>query len=194
MRLASVVVGFVATLSFLAGSFLIFTSTATWIVNQGSFGLLEMLALLSLGGLLVFLTLPIALFGFKSLPKWFVDTSSLSSEMAQEDIDNQSLFSNKRIMGLSLVITGLDWLVFSLVGLWLSIRSIACPVNVPCGSILSYTGSWILIAIGVSILAIGIALIMISIFGSSANEIRTGEAPLKSIGPSLHSLNYKSTT
>lgn len=187
MRLTAVAAGFVAILSFLAGSFLIFAITASWMINIDSFWSLELIAILSLGGLLVFLSLPIALFGLESLPRWLVDTSSISSEMTQDDIDNQSLFSNKRVMGLSFLITGADWLIFGLLGLWFSVRSFACLVNYPCGQILSYPASWILIAIGVAILSIGIILLAMSRFRSANNEMKARKAPLQSVGPSPHS-------
>ncbi|MDG6998996.1 MAG: hypothetical protein JRN15_07775 [Nitrososphaerota archaeon] len=68
---------------------------------------LELLPYGSLGALLVFLAFPVALFGYESLPKWVAGTR-ISETTNQADDGDSTLFSNKRIVGLSLVITGVD--------------------------------------------------------------------------------------
>jgi uncharacterized membrane protein YczE len=59
------------------------------------------------------------------------------------------------------MITGAVWTVFSVIGLWFGALFTMCP-SYGCPSIFSYVGSWILIGIGLAILAIGIALVVMS--------------------------------
>ena len=159
MRFTSIATMSLAALSFLGGLFLQAVGTGPWFVYQYPFGFYEMLVLVALGGLLVFLTLPIALFGFDSPPRWITGSPSLPTEFSQTR--DLSLLSNRRIAGLSLVITGAIWIIFSLIGLWESIEFVMCPYR-GCPSIFSYVGSWILIAIGALILATGITLVVMS--------------------------------
>ena len=178
MRFTSVATLFLAAASFLAGLFLLGIGTNPWVVNQYWLGFYESLIMVALGGLLVFLTLPIALFGFDSVPRWIVGASNSSTEMAQSGDDELLLLSNKRIVGLSLVITGAVWLISSVIGLWVTI-SVLVPqifcggVRYGCPSIFSYLGNWILIAIGIAILGIGIALVLLSKFAPSELTTKT---------------------
>ena len=163
MRFTSLAALFGAAVSLALGSFLIAYGTTMWIDNQSSFGFFGLLPLTGLGGLFVFLTLPFALFGFDPLPRWVVGPSSSSGEMTQED-DDQPLFSNKRIMGLSLMITGADWIIFSVIGLWTGARFQMCPYN-GCETIFGSIVIWALISIGIAIIAIGIGLVVMSFSG-----------------------------
>jgi hypothetical protein len=83
-------------------------------------------------------------------------------------------FSNKRIAGLSLTILGAAWLVLSLYAMWETLTTFAgltsCPLG-GCRSIFSYLGTWIVIGIGISLLAAGFSLILMSRSkGSTARE------------------------
>jgi len=133
----------------------------------------ESLPLMALGGLLIFIAMPMALFGFDSVPRWIVGPSSLSSGKAGDD---ELLFSNKRFVGLSLVLTGAIWLSFSLIGFWASfsvaMKCVACPANFST-SIFSanYLDNWFLIVIGAVILGIGAVLLVLSKFENSTNQI-----------------------
>ena len=69
MRFVSVVTVFLTAASFLAGLFLIGIGTTLWLFNGYWLGFYESSVLSALGGSLVFLALPIALFGFDSVPK-----------------------------------------------------------------------------------------------------------------------------
>ncbi len=172
MRYTPIATVLLAILSCFAGSYLILFTSIRWIYSLGSLGFLELLPYGSLGGLLVFLTLPIALFGFKSLPKWITGAQA-SEATSQADEDESTLFSNKRIVGLSLVITGADWLVLSLFALFAFAPNVpykvACPYN-GCQSVFSSLATWILIGVGLLILVAGIVLIMMSSIEGRASQ------------------------
>jgi len=118
------------------------------------------------------------MFGFDSLHRWFVaSSSSLSSEKAADD---ELLFSNKRIVGVSLVFTGAIWLCASVVSFWASygriMTCVSCPANFS-SSIFStnYLDYWIPIVIGAIILEIGAILLGLSIFEKRASQISSTE-------------------
>jgi hypothetical protein len=177
LRLAPFATVFLGAISFIAGLVLIGIGTGLWIVAYYSMGFYESLPLMALGGLLTFIAIPIALFGFDTVPRWIVGPSSLSGEGA---VNDEPLFSNKRFVGLSLVLTGAIWLSFSVISLWAAfsvvVPCVACPENFN-SSIFStnYLDNWILIAIGGVILGIGLILLVLSKFETSTNQISTLE-------------------
>lgn len=172
MRYTSIATCILAILSFFGGSFLILFTLIRWIDGLGSPGSLELLPYGSLGALLVFIAFPVALFGFRSLPKWVTGTR-ISETTSQADDGDSTLFSNKRIVGLSLVITGVDWLILSLFALFAFVPSVpykvACPYN-GCPSVFSSLATWILIGIGLLIVAAGIVLIIMSRIEGRASQ------------------------
>ena len=192
MRASSFASALLAILSFAIGSFLIFYGATQWITNLYTFGFFGLLPYAPLGILLVFISLPIALFGFKRLPGWVsrARSSSSASDSVQEDEDDSPLFFNKRIVGLSLVITGLVWLTLSLFALFATTLFIEYPY--PCSinycpkptvfTVLFSLGSLVLIAIGVLILVAGIALILMS-KGKTQARLQSIRASLASLHP-----------
>ena len=187
VRVNSVATLALAILSFMIGSFLIIYGLIQWINNLGLFGFFGLLPYAPLGALFVFMSLPIALFGFTSLPGWFAKVPDLSAGNEQQNDDESSLFSNKRVVGLSLIVTGADWLILNLFAL-LTARFIAsytvaaCPLN-GCRSILSAPATWIVLGIGVLILAAGIVLILMS-------KGEAGTARQEPVRASLAGLSY----
>ena len=144
-----------------------------WIVTQYTLTFPESLPLRALGDFFVFLTLPVALFGFDPLPKWFSDRSSKGKygELGPEE-NNELLFSNKRVMGLSLIVAGALWILFTVIGFWTAISNAPCPYY-GCPSMLSYPGTWIMLAVGVALLASGIILLAMSISRRDTTRIKS---------------------
>lgn len=171
MRLVSVATILLAIFSFLAGSFLIVFGTMQWINDLSYLGILGLLPYAPFGGLLVFLALPTAMFGFKQVPRLLAGAPSLLEKTSQENYEDSPLFSNKRIVGLSLVITGADWLILCVFALMayspIIPATAACPLG-GCRSIFYSLGAWILIGVGLLILAGGVVLIVMS-----KNGVRT---------------------
>lgn len=171
-----------AILSLAIGSFLISFGTMQWIFNLGGLGLIGLLPYAPLGVLFIFISLPIALFGFEKLPRWATDDRSSSPEVGNADEVNSSFITNKRIMGLSLVITGAAWLVLSLVTLfkYTLLTPYPCSINY-CPTVYSVflsPASLLFIGIGVLLLAAGIILLLTSRSNSpKAVQKAIGESP-----------------
>ena len=192
MRTSSFASMLLAILSFAIGSFLIFYGATQWITDLYTFGFFGLLPYSPLGILLVFISLPIALFGFKRLPGWAsgARSSSSASNSVQQDGDHAPLFFNKRIVGLSLVITGSVWLVLSLFALFTTTLFIEYPY--PCSinycpkptvfTVLLSLGSLVLIVIGVLIVVAGIAFILMSKGKTQARQ-QSIRASLTSLHP-----------
>ncbi len=159
MRLASLATSLLGVLTFLSGSFLIFYGMSLW-VNSELYGLIP---LAPLGAFFTFLSLPLALFGFDSLQSWVVGSTLSSGDTTY--VDKIPFFSNKRIVGLSLMITGAVWLALSLSAIWATsftfVGVTSCPLG-GCRSIFSYLGTWIVIGIGILLLAAVATLILMS--------------------------------
>ena len=160
MRVGSAASVLLAIISFTIGSYLIIYGMILWNDSIGIF-----VPYAPFGAILVFMSLPTALFGFKALPRWAYGRRNSPHDADEDDGEDDSpLFSNKRIMGLSLVITGLVWLVVVLFRL-------SAAALIPCstygGCPTAFTlffslGNLILISIGVMILVAGIFLVLTS--------------------------------
>ena len=71
MRIAPVATVLLGAISLVGGSFLILVGIMQWVDNQGvAFGLEGLFPIALLGAFFTFLSLPIALYGFESLPRW----------------------------------------------------------------------------------------------------------------------------
>lgn len=157
MRLSSVASFILASLTFTIGSFLIFYGMILWSGSEGIF-----VPYASLGAISVFMSLPTVLFGFKTLPRWATGRQS-SSTKGSEEYEDSLIFSNKRIVGLSLLITGAVWLLITLIAFFIFPLNTPCAMNsCPTVFTLFTHGELILIGIGVVIFAAGLILLAMS--------------------------------
>ena len=175
MRANSVASVLLAILSFMIGSYLILSGMILW---GGSVGIFVPYA--PLGAVLVFMALPTAMFGFKGLPRWAIYGRDSSDESDEQNENDSLIFSNKRIVGLSLLMTGTVWLLLSLIALFMFTPFIMCTVNY-CPTpfdLLFSLGELILIGIGLLILVAGVLLILTS-------RSKSPKARQSSVGASL---------
>jgi hypothetical protein len=169
----------VAAVSFGAGAFLIFEGAGLNISSVSSYSCYgpgcppyESIVFDSIGILLVYLSLPIALFGIEDNPtkwsrgiRWIIGTPETES----------TLLSNKRISGLSFIIAGSIQSICSFIGLYVVAailpRTFEQPVGYTPPSIFSldYLENWIFIYIGFILLAVGITLVLISRISKSTS-------------------------
>ena len=165
MRIAPVATTLLGAVSLIGGSFLILVGITQWVNNQGfGYSLYGLFPTALLGGFFTFLSLPVSLYGFKSLPTWITGLSS--GQASDEDALFIPLFYNKRIMGLSFVITAVVWLVLSPITVFANTLNVPYPCIInSCPKLTVFTilfspGSLLLIGIGAVILVIGIYLIL----------------------------------
>ncbi len=161
-----------ATASLVGGTFLIFEGPATnlsFLAGSSCFGggcpqNYESIVFDAIGILLVYLSVPTALFGMNDeTSKWFRAGSWINWSPDSES----TLLSNKRISGVSLLIAGSVQLTCSLFGLYfyLSILDNAPgPIGYSPPSIFNpgFLENWIFICVGFVLLAVGVALILMS--------------------------------
>lgn len=184
MRLAPFATILLGAISLVGGSFLIVVGITQWVNNQG-FGnpIYGLFPTALLGALFTFLSLPVSLYGFKSLPTWITGiTAPQAHDDGNDELDQEALFlplfSNKRIMGLSFVITAVVWLVLSLTTVFLNALNVPymCIIN-DCPRVTMFTflfspGSLLLISFGIVILAVGVYLILISKQSGLGDQMR----------------------
>ncbi len=156
-------------LAFLGGAYLISIGTSPFSTGYGAFPP-ESMVLATFGGVLVYLSIPVALFGFARIPRWLGGQPVKGLATNGEVL----LFSNKRIAGFSLLLTGTVWVIFSLIGFSeYSVPEMACSFRYGCPSAfsLTYLYNWIMLAIGIIILAASIALILSSRSGRLSEKV-----------------------
>lgn len=183
MRFASIASVLLSILSFLAGSSFLILFGAYGALTSGAGFLLDLVPFALIGGVLVFLAFPIALYGFNPLPRWIANAHQTGLNVNSTQNNDVSeveapLLSNKLIVGISLVITGVDWIVLILFALYYFTLSTACPYP-GCRYIFSSLAT-LLIGIGVLIIALGIVLIVTSLTrGHSSSREQSNMAPVE---------------
>jgi len=165
---------FVAVVAFASGAFFIFEGPGTnlsFLASSSCAGMgcnqnYESLVFDLIGILLVYLSLPIALY---PLEEGRISKYLLSRDKASKE--DTSLLGNKKISGIMLLVAGSIQLFCASIGLNSFSSTILCSVY-GCPSIFNVTflWNWIFVSIGVVLLLAGLVLIILSKAPSSKSE------------------------